>query len=169
MGSVADDAAYEAAHLYFLKDEKSLALDAFNQFIKKYPLSNLVSFAYFKLGMIHFAQNEYKKSITFFEKVFEHPQTPWDIRFRSAGFAADAAQKAGLWAEAALVYQYIIEEFPAKIEKTAYLLKKGFALFQAADYLGAMDAFLLANTEPRPGDRPEILYWVAVTQYNISG
>lgn len=77
----------QAGPLVILKDEQMLrlALDKYNQLIKKYPTSDKVDDATYHAGGIYEYFNDYTIAVLYFKRAFQSdPATPYPARSRAA-------------------------------------------------------------------------------------
>lgn len=159
--SWADDASYEIALAKFYQNKSDEALALFSKLPESYPTSDLIAATLFKKGMIFFGKSDYLRAATSFDEAMNHHSADKDIKYRAAGNAASAYQKASSWLKSAEAYNVMIRDFPDKIHLSSYHLKRGFSLIQAGKTSDALIEFIKAQKDPLKDDKPEIHYWIA--------
>lgn len=161
-GERADDAAYQLALAHFYEGDKESAFNLFMGFTTKYPKSDLVPYAAFKIAMIYHEREEYGRAAEHFASVVDHKAADAKTRFRAASNAALDYQKTLAWGDAARMYRRILDEFPTEVPASAAHLKIGFCLVQASRFEEAIKHFEEANKNPAAEEKPEILYWLGL-------
>ncbi len=157
----ADDAAYQIALANYYGAKKERALELFHEYSTRYPQSEFVPLAFFKLGMIFHTDGEYAQAADYFEKTVNHPKTDSQTGFRSAHNAAVAYQKISSWLDAARMYKILLNKYNDQITPSHLNLKIGFCLVQASRVEEALPYFEEANKNPSAEDKPELIYWIA--------
>lgn len=157
----ADQAAYHWGLCAFYDDKPEEAMSRLKEFLGKYPQSGFVPQAKFKIAMILHGQDQHIPAAQGFKEVTTYRTADNDTRFRAAYNAAISFQKTSAWDEAADMYRFIGEHFPARFSPSALNLKIGFCMVQASRYQDALRYFQMANKNPEPVDKPEIVYWIA--------
>ncbi len=158
----ADDAAYQLALAHFYEGDKESAFNLFMGFTTKYPQSDLVPYASFKIAMIYHEREEYGRAAEHFAAVVDHQAADAKTRFRAANNAALDYQKTLAWGDAARMYRRILDEFADEVPASGAHLKIGFCLVQASRFEEAIKHFEKANRNPAPEEKPEILYWLGL-------
>jgi DNA uptake lipoprotein len=157
-----DDAAYQTGLCYYYNGKQEKALEVFNDFIARYPESEFVPVAYFKIGMAHHDRGDFSQASQLFEKVVMFPRADGKTRFRAAYNAAIDYQKTGSWLDAARLYQTIVDSFPQEVSPSSTYLKIGFCCIQGAHFEDAVKKLQKAGaSSPAAQEKPEILYWMA--------
>jgi tetratricopeptide (TPR) repeat protein len=157
-----DDAAYQTGVCYYYQGKQEKALDVFNDFIARYPESEFVPMAYFKIGMTHHDRGDFTQAAQLFEKVVPFTRTDEKTRFRAAYNAAIDYQKTGSWLDAARLYQTIVDSFPQEVSHSSTYLKIGFCCIQGARMEDALKKLQKAGaSNPAAQEKPEIVYWTA--------
>ncbi|MFP4416636.1 MAG: tetratricopeptide repeat protein [Fibrobacterota bacterium] len=156
----ADDAAYQIALAHYYGGDKEKSLKLFHEYATRYPQSQYVPLAYFKLGMIFHTDDEFAQAADYFEKAVKHPKTDSQTGYRSAHNAAVAYQKISSWLDAARMYKVLLKDYSDKLSDSHLNLKIGFCLIQASRVEQALDHFEEANKNPSPEDKPELIYWI---------
>ncbi|MBD3242114.1 MAG: tetratricopeptide repeat protein, partial [Chitinivibrionales bacterium] len=133
-GERADDAAYQLALAHFYEGDKEGAFNLFMGFTTKYPKSELVPYAAFKVAMIYHEREEYGRAAEHFASVVDHRAADAKTRFRAANNAALDYQKVLAWGDAARMYRRVLDEFPDEVPISTAHLKIGFCLVQASRF-----------------------------------
>ena len=95
----------QAGPLKVVKDEALLrkALDKYNQFISKYPKSDKIDDAAFRMAGIYEYLKDYTNAVQYYQRTYQwNPQTPTVARFKAA-YLLD--NQLGRRAEALQIYQ----------------------------------------------------------------
>jgi len=96
-----------AGKLIVIKDSKllRLALDKYNELIRKYPASDKIDDAAFKAGQIYEHFKDYSIAVVYYKRAFQwDPATPYPARFKAAVILDrhlhDRSQALGLYQQA---------------------------------------------------------------------
>ena len=162
-----DAAAYQAALAQYYAGDGENALARFNEFATRYPGSTRVPSALFKQGMIYHEREEYALAAQYFMAVSEHALADSSIRYRALHNAAVDFQRSSAWGRAAETYLSLIDQFPDPAQESSLRLKTGFSLVQANRFEDALVQFALADSNPAPADKPEILYWTGICHAHL--
>ncbi len=166
-GERADDAAYQVGLSQFYDGDKEAALRVFADFCTRYPNSEFVPYAQFKMAMIMHEQEEYMRAAELFAMVAAREEVDRKTRFRAANNAALDYQKVSAWSDAAGLYRRLLAEYPDEVPASAAHLKIGFCLVQASRFEEALEHFQKARNNPAPRDKPEILYWLGMSYAKV--
>lgn len=155
-----DDAAYRIALCTYYQGKEKDALVQFQEFPVKYPASEFVPLAYFKMAMVFHGSNDFARAGEYFAKVVAHEKTDPDTRFRAANNAAVAFQKISSWLDAAGMYEVLLADFGERMRISTLHLKLGFCLIQASRIEDALRHFEKAGINPIEEEKPEVHYWI---------
>lgn len=118
--SVTEDALYRDAYNLFKKGNTSAARSKFQDFLEKYPKSNLASNARFWIGECYFKEDKYRQAVLEYDKVInDYPESSKvPDAYLKMGMAF---LKLGAKSDAKLVFEKIVKDYPttdaAKIAK----------------------------------------------------
>ena len=157
----ADNALYHRALSYYYNNDKEKSFKLFRETAEKYPRSEFVPAARFKVGMILHGNEEYMRAAHEFQAVVEDKRADSETRYRATHNAALDFQKVAAWVDAARMYERLLEDFPDRTSESQAHLKIGFCLVQGSQFEEALKHFRKADVNANEEDRPEILYWIA--------
>jgi TolA-binding protein len=111
-----------AGPLKVVKDEALLkmALDKYNQFINKYPKSDKIDDAAFRMGRIYEYLKDYDNAVKNYQRAYQwNPQTPTSARFKAA-YLLDT--QLGRRAEALQIYQEALSKITSSNEHRQWVV-----------------------------------------------
>jgi tetratricopeptide (TPR) repeat protein len=112
----------EAGPLKVVRDEALLtkALDKYNQLISKYPTSDKIDDAAFRMAGIYEYRKDYDNAVKNYQRTYQwNPQTPTTARFKAA-YILDT--KLGRRAEALQIYQEALSQITSSNEHRQWVV-----------------------------------------------
>ncbi|MGM0443257.1 MAG: tetratricopeptide repeat protein, partial [Fibrobacterota bacterium] len=165
--SYRDDARYYSGLILYDTEEPQECIEYLSEFIDIHAESELVPSALFTMGACYMSLEKHIKAAETFVRVREHPAAGDQLRFSASVNAGAAWQKGSDWEQAATVYASIMEEYPDKIQRSAFALKTGFAWYKADRASRALEYFTRARKNAASEDMAEIDYWTALSNQKL--
>lgn len=162
-----DDAAYYSALIYYDQKKKEDALKELQNFVTKYSESELVPSAMFTIALLYHQMEKYPEAGKQYEEVVKRSGDDAELRFRSLVNGAVIWQKLSAWEAAGEMSEAVLNEFGDRIDSSSYALKTGFSYLKANRVKRALTFFELAKVNPNPMDKPEISYWIAMSNLRL--
>jgi TolA-binding protein len=172
----APEQAVSAAQQLMTSGQYKEAVAAYEDVLKNYPTSTVISEAQFRLGYLYFAIGEYDKSLDFLKKVLVPPAPPEMQELATsiipqalsakAGKQTDEAKRKAGFEEAVKGFDAFLQKFPnsEQVERVTY--SKALTLFQMARYDDAI-AGLRSNLQKFPNSESilDSQYFLALSLY----
>lgn len=162
--SLVERSLFNLAFAQFNQERFADAQKTFENFLSKYPKSDLQEEAYFRLAQSLYRQAAYSKAAEAYKEVsggagpFAEP----------AGYERGLSlYKAGDLKGASVAFEKVAGRFPQGAQTPKARLYSGTTLFEAGDYNGAMERLEpLAMARKEQAD--EAAYWVAMSQLKLN-
>lgn len=164
---LADDAAYYRGMIKYDQKKWDDALELMNGFVAKFPTSPMMPSGLYTIAMIYHHTEKFPEAAKQYETVVAAKGVDQELMFRALVNGAVVWQKLSAWESAALMSEKVLKEFGDRIDSSSYALKTGFAFLKGNRVKHALHYFELAERDPREEDKPEISYWIAMSNLRL--
>ena len=139
--------------------ENEQALEYFNQFLKKYPTSKMVTYVYDRIGRLHLRRQDMAAFLTTYDQLrTKYPASQYTAA--ALRLKGKELQLQGKYKEALTEFNTFMKSYPKSSLVSDILWNIGWANYRLQHYNAALNAFSrLVRSYPKSYYREEALYW----------